>query len=75
VRGAASRPAEQRNGWIGHSGLRPGYESLTVYLPSEKEALVILINSGPGSGGHLSVFRLGNAISRIITPTHLITLG
>jgi D-alanyl-D-alanine carboxypeptidase len=61
-------------GWIGHSGLLPGYESLTVYLPSEHATLVVLINFGPGTG-HLPVFRLGHAITKVISPRHVITLG
>jgi D-alanyl-D-alanine carboxypeptidase len=59
------------SGWIGHSGLLPGYESLTVYLPSQRATLVVLINYGPGTG-HLPVFALGHAITKIIAPRHVI---
>jgi D-alanyl-D-alanine carboxypeptidase len=58
-------------GWVGHSGLLPGYQSLTAYLPSEHATIVVLINTGPGTG-HLPVFLLGNAITKIVTPRHVI---
>ena len=61
-------------GWIGHSGLLPGYQSLTTYLPSEQATVVVLINTGPGTR-HQPVFLLGHAITKIITPTHVIITG
>ena len=33
------------NGWIGHNGGVPGYQSLTIYLPSERATIVALINT------------------------------
>jgi D-alanyl-D-alanine carboxypeptidase len=61
-------------GWIGHSGLLPGYQSLTVYLPSKQATLVVLVNIGPGAP-HRPVFLLGHAISKIITPRHVVITG
>jgi D-alanyl-D-alanine carboxypeptidase len=61
-------------GWIGHSGLLPGYQSLTTYLPSEQATIVVLINTGPGTR-HQPVFLLGHAITKIITPRHVIITG
>ena len=61
-------------GWIGHSGLLPGYQSLTTYLPSEQATIVVLINTGPGTR-YQPVLLLGQAITRIITPRHVYIRG
>ena len=61
-------------GWIGHSGLVPGYQSLTAYLPPEHATIVVLINTG-GNTPQQPVFELGHAITKIITPTHVIITG
>ncbi|HEY2716312.1 MAG TPA: serine hydrolase domain-containing protein [Solirubrobacterales bacterium] len=55
-------------GWIGHNGSLPGYESLTVYSPSLRTTMVILLNSdiSPKSG-ELSTL-LGKAVTRVIAP-------
>jgi D-alanyl-D-alanine carboxypeptidase len=62
------------SGWIGHSGLLPGYESLTTYLPSRRATLVVLVNLGPETP-YMPVFLLGNAITKVITPGHVIIKG
>ena len=58
------------NGWIGHNGGVPGYQSLTIYLPSERATIVALINTNvnPPDARTPLVNRLGQAITRIITP-------
>jgi D-alanyl-D-alanine carboxypeptidase len=61
-------------GWIGHSGLLPGYQSLTTYLPSEQATIVALVNTGPRTG-HQPALLLGHAITRIITPRHVYITG
>lgn len=55
-------------GWIGHNGSLPGYESLTVYSPSLRTTMVILLNSdiSPKSG-ELSTL-VGKAVTRVIAP-------
>jgi D-alanyl-D-alanine carboxypeptidase len=58
------------NGWLGHTGGVPGYQSLTIYLPSARATVVALINTNinpPGARTPL-VNRLGQSITRIITP-------
>jgi D-alanyl-D-alanine carboxypeptidase len=61
------------NGWIGHNGGVPGYQSLTIYLPSARATIVVLINTNvnPPAARHPLVNRLGRSITRIITPTHV----
>ena len=56
------------NGWIGHNGDWPGYETLSVYLPSQQATVVALINAGTTSAPLLP---LAKAITRIITPNHI----
>ncbi|MFD3871213.1 serine hydrolase domain-containing protein [Streptomyces sp. NPDC058623] len=62
------------DGWIGHNGSLPGYESLTVYLPEARATLVVLLNTDiPYRGGEPSAL-FGEAITRIVTPEHLFRL-
>lgn len=63
------------NGWIGHNGGVPGYQSLIIYLPSAGATVVALINTNinPPDALHPIVNRLGRAITRIITPRHVFT--
>jgi D-alanyl-D-alanine carboxypeptidase len=60
------------NGWIGHDGDVPGYQSLTVYLPSKQATMVILLNSDVDDEYNLI---LGQVVSEVITPRHVFTLG
>ncbi len=61
------------NGWIGHTGGVPGYQSLTIYLRSRQATIVVLINTNINPRDALTplVNRLGQAITRIITPRHV----
>jgi D-alanyl-D-alanine carboxypeptidase len=61
------------NGWLGHNGGVPGYQSLTIYLPSERATVVALINTNinPPEARTPLVNRLGQSITRIITPKHV----
>ena len=61
------------NGWLGHTGGVPGYQSLTIYLPSARATVVVLINTNinPPTARTPLVNRLGQAITRIITPQHV----
>ncbi|MFB7337690.1 serine hydrolase domain-containing protein [Streptomyces adustus] len=61
-------------GWIGHNGSLPGYESLTVYLPSAQATLVVLINTDVDYKGTEPSTVLGEAITKIISPDHVFNL-
>ncbi|MFF9127258.1 serine hydrolase domain-containing protein [Streptomyces sp. NPDC014889] len=61
-------------GWIGHNGSLPGYESLTVYLPSARTTLVVLLNSDIAEAGTEPSTLLGQAITKIVTPGHVFDL-
>ena len=65
------------DGWIGHNGSMPGYQSLTVYLPEHDLTLVVLLNTDepvPGSGEAPSS-AFGTAITQVISPDHVFDLS
>ncbi|QNE74843.1 serine hydrolase [Streptomyces finlayi] len=55
-------------GWIGHNGSIPGYETVTVYLPSQKATLVLMLNTDITSQGQEPSSLLARAITEIVTP-------
>lgn len=63
-------------GWIGHNGSLPGYQSLTMYLPEEQATMVVLLNTdipyGPQQEEPSTVF--GQALTKILTPDHVYNL-
>ncbi|MGW0658892.1 serine hydrolase domain-containing protein [Streptodolium elevatio] len=59
------------NGWIGHNGSLPGYESVTVYLPEEDATLVVLLNTDSFHNGQEPSTLLAKAITTIATPSHI----
>ncbi|MGW1773091.1 serine hydrolase domain-containing protein [Streptomyces sp. NPDC002104] len=58
-------------GWLGHNGSLPGYETLTVYLPQEQATLVILLTTDDLYKGQEPSTLFGEAVTRIVTPGHL----
>ncbi|MER7000266.1 serine hydrolase domain-containing protein [Streptomyces sp. NPDC000410] len=62
------------NGWIGHNGELPGYETLAVYLPSVKATLVILINSDIDYRGNALSTLIGKAVTSVVTPDNVFSL-
>ncbi|MFD3589405.1 serine hydrolase domain-containing protein [Streptomyces sp. NPDC058683] len=62
-------------GWIGHNGSLPGYEALTVYLPSARTTVVVLLNTDITYRGNTEPSTLfGRAITRVISPAHVFDL-
>ncbi|MBC3839230.1 beta-lactamase family protein [Streptacidiphilus sp. 4-A2] len=61
----------ETSGWIGHNGSTPGYESVTVYLPSQQATLVLLINTDISSGGQEPSTLLARAVTEIVTPDNI----
>ncbi|MGY5049684.1 serine hydrolase domain-containing protein [Streptomyces sp. 900105755] len=62
-------------GWIGHNGSLPGYESLTVYLPSTRTTVVVLLNTDIRYRGDIEPSTLfGEAVTRVISPAHVFDL-
>ncbi|MEU6091553.1 serine hydrolase domain-containing protein [Streptomyces sp. NPDC047085] len=61
-------------GWIGHNGSLPGYESLTVYLPSAQATLVVLLNTDIDHDGQEPSTLVGEAVTKIVSPGHVFDL-
>lgn len=59
------------DGWIGHNGSIPGYETVTVYLPSKKATLVLMINTDITYQGQEPSSLLARAITEIVTPDNV----
>jgi D-alanyl-D-alanine carboxypeptidase len=61
-------------GWIGHNGSLPGYQSLTVYLPSAQATLVVLLNTDIAYQGNEPSTLFGKAVTGIVTPQNVFSL-
>ncbi|GHB69467.1 beta-lactamase [Streptomyces cirratus] len=61
-------------GWIGHNGSLPGYQSLTVYLPGPQATLVVLLNTDITYQGSEPSTLFGQAITKTVTPKHVFDL-
>nr|WP_229703176.1 serine hydrolase domain-containing protein [Streptomyces albiflavescens] len=61
-------------GWIGHNGSLPGYESLTIYLPSAKATVVVLLNTDINYHDAEPSTVIGQAITKIVSPQHVFNL-
>ncbi|MFF4320398.1 serine hydrolase domain-containing protein [Streptomyces sp. NPDC001568] len=58
------------DGWLGHNGELPGYETIAAGLPGSGVTLVVLVNSDIDRGGSLSTL-IGRAVTQIVTPEHV----
>ncbi|MER5177607.1 serine hydrolase domain-containing protein [Streptomyces sp. NPDC002896] len=56
------------HGWIGHNGSLPGYQSVTVYLPSAEATLVILTNTDTSYENNENSTLFAKAVTGIVTP-------
>ncbi|MFF1408743.1 serine hydrolase domain-containing protein [Streptomyces sp. NPDC058289] len=61
-------------GWIGHNGSIPGYQTLAVYDAQSKATLVVLLNTDISAEGEEPSTLFGEAITKIVTPQHVYTL-
>ncbi|MFF4584913.1 serine hydrolase domain-containing protein [Streptomyces sp. NPDC001388] len=61
-------------GWIGHNGSLPGYESLTIYLPSAQATLVVVLNTDVNYRNQEPSTLFGDAITTIVSPDHVFDL-
>lgn len=62
-------------GWIGHNGSLPGYQTVAVHLPAEQRTLVIFTNTDISADSGEPSTVLAQAITQVISPTHVYTLG
>jgi D-alanyl-D-alanine carboxypeptidase len=61
-----------RDGWIGHNGSLPGYQTLAVYRPARKTTVVVLTNTDIAYKGQDTSTVIGQAITSILTPKHVL---
>ncbi|AXE78676.1 serine hydrolase domain-containing protein [Streptomyces atratus] len=61
-------------GWIGHNGSLPGYESLVIHLPESEATLVVLLDTDTDYQGSEPSLLFVEAITRVVTPQHIHTL-
>ncbi|MEW1690651.1 serine hydrolase domain-containing protein [Streptomyces sp. NPDC091265] len=61
----------ETGGWIGHNGSLPGFETVTVYLPSQKATMVIMINTDISRGGQEPSTVLARAVTKVVTPDNV----
>ncbi|MFF3884969.1 serine hydrolase domain-containing protein [Streptomyces sp. NPDC001914] len=59
------------SGWIGHNGSLPGYETVTVYLPSKKATLVVMLNTDITYQGQEPSTLVARAVTEIVTPDNV----
>ncbi|MGW1028015.1 serine hydrolase domain-containing protein [Streptomyces sp. NPDC002577] len=62
------------HGWLGHNGSLPGYQSVTVYLPSAEATLVILTNTDTPYQGNENSTLFAEAVTGIVTPGNVYDL-
>lgn len=58
----------ETNGWIGHNGSIPGYETVTVCLPSQRATMVVMLDTDVLSGDQEPSTLLARAITAVVTP-------
>ncbi|WP_395297537.1 serine hydrolase domain-containing protein [Kitasatospora hibisci] len=58
-------------GWIGHNGSLPGYESLVLYLPEQDATLVVVLNTDILTDGQEPTTLFGQAITSIVAPNNV----
>ncbi|WP_260610276.1 serine hydrolase [Streptomyces sp. WAC06614] len=62
-------------GWIGHNGSLPGYETLTIYLPGPQATVVVMLNTDILYDKVIEPSTLfGEAITKIVSPQHVFNL-
>ncbi|WP_225826154.1 serine hydrolase domain-containing protein [Streptomyces naphthomycinicus] len=61
-------------GWIGHNGSLPGYESLTIYFPATRTTVVVLLNTDIDHRGNEPGTLFGEAVTEILSPRHVFDL-
>lgn len=60
------------DGWIGHNGSVPGYQTVAIELPERSMTVVIMINTDiTPPGEHQPSTALGKAITTVLTPDHV----
>jgi D-alanyl-D-alanine carboxypeptidase len=59
------------NGWLGHEGGLPGYNSEAQYLPTEDATIVVLVNSDITHDGNSPAAALFHDLAQVVTPNNV----
>jgi D-alanyl-D-alanine carboxypeptidase len=59
------------DGWIGHNGSLPGYQSLTVYEPKLKTTMVVLLNTDISANADEPSTLVGQAVTKVVAPKNV----
>lgn len=59
------------NGWIGHNGSVPGYQTVMVHLPKAKATLVVHTTSDINVNGKSLTTKFAKAVTDIVTPKNV----
>ncbi|WP_063611297.1 serine hydrolase domain-containing protein [Streptomyces sp. 142MFCol3.1] len=59
------------NGWIGHNGSLPGYQTVMVHLPKAKATLVVHTTSDINVEGKSLTTKFAKAVTDIVTPKNV----
>ena len=58
----------ENNGWLGHTGELPGYNTAAYYLPAKKAVVVVMVNSDIPVGKANPAPAIFKAIAALLTP-------
>jgi len=59
------------NGWLGHTGELPGYNTGAYYLPEKKATVVVMVNSDIPVGNVDPASRIMRALIEVVTPQNV----
>lgn len=60
------------NGWLGHEGETPGYNTYVAYLPSLKASIVVIANTDIGDANKVTpASTMFKALAGVIAPNHI----
>jgi D-alanyl-D-alanine carboxypeptidase len=59
------------NGWLGHSGELPGYNTGAYYLPEKDAVMVVMVNSDIAVNKVKPMTGIFKALTAVITPDHV----
>jgi D-alanyl-D-alanine carboxypeptidase len=60
-----------KNGWLGHEGSIPGYNTMSYYLPKEDATMIVLVNSDIPTENSSPASALFRALAEIIAPNNV----
>ena len=59
------------NGWLGHSGELPGYNTGAYFLPEKKAVIVVMVNSDIAVNNVNPMAVIFKALAAVVTPDHV----